>query len=297
MVHILDIKTYLKCPKLYKETYGKNELTYNPYLRKDEGLTELVMKKLKVKDAYIGQKDDTNEHSLKMLACHEWLLKARFEYEGLRVKVPFLKKTEDGYWLYFVQMQNYPKEEDLIYYYSLYHVLTKNKIKIKKIRIVHFNANYRRGKALNPSELFEVSAHFYNESHLPQRKVLDVIKHYYYPYKDTMKKMNKTLNMEQVPYKKARKCIKKTRCILYDQCFKDERETEGDSILTLMSSKYKLQMFQEGITLLKDADMNRAEKTHVQLAQIQASKNGGLFKDVQRLSQWLEKLDHRPLTF
>ena len=102
---------------------------------------------------------------------------------------------------------------------------------------------------------------------------------------------------EQSPAKKNRFCKQNGICDYYENCFFEEESAASDSILTLVSSQYKNDMYEEGIRYLKDIDVNRLEGNKVQYSQIQASRNGGQFVDRMGLKHWLEKLDQRPISF
>ena len=68
---------------------GENR-PFQPFVRLDEKITDLAMEKLHVTDAFIGEKGDAPEKAMEALSSYQWLVKARFEYHGLRIKVPFL---------------------------------------------------------------------------------------------------------------------------------------------------------------------------------------------------------------
>ncbi len=85
-------------------------------------------------------------------------------------------------------------------------------------------------------------------------------------------------------------------CPYYSLCFPEVNNIEDNSILTLVSSRYKQQMYESGILKLKDADINLIEGNRVQYAQIMADKNGGLFVDGPALKYWL-KMVKEPVSY
>ena len=113
MYHISDVKKYLRCPLLFYNHVHNREDVYRPYVRLDEKLTELARQKLKVEEYFLGQKNDDKQLAIDALKQYDWLMKARFEYDNLRIKVPFLHRTSLGYDVYFVYCGNYPKNDDI----------------------------------------------------------------------------------------------------------------------------------------------------------------------------------------
>ncbi len=48
----------------------------------------------------------------------EWLVSARFEFHQLRVKIPFLHKTDAGWEVYFLYGGHLPKEDEAFQLYA-----------------------------------------------------------------------------------------------------------------------------------------------------------------------------------
>ena len=295
MYHISDVKRFVKCPRLYYLSL-ENKPEFVPYLRNDEELTELIIKKLKLENYYRGERGDDPSRVLENLDKYEWFVKSRFEYDELRIKIPFLHKVEEGFDLYFAYFGLFPREDDMEFYADNIWVLENNNIKINNIYIIHLNANYVMEDELNPDELFVISDCFYNVNNHPTHNIKTRI---YARKKDltvTLHEMRKgDLNM-YLPQRK-RACKAKNLCPFYKDCFGEDEKLEDDSILTLVSSKYKNKMFESGIRLLKDADPELLEGNFCQYAQIMASKNGGLYFDYQPLKAWMEELKGKTLAF
>ena len=90
MYHISDVKKYTRCPRLYVNEKNAPRREYQLFVRLDEEVTTLVAEKLHITDRYfLGQKGDEPQKALDAMQNSEWLMKARFEYKQLRVKVPF----------------------------------------------------------------------------------------------------------------------------------------------------------------------------------------------------------------
>lgn len=297
MYHVSDVKTYLRCPKLFQRTYGQKKLDYNPFLRNDEELTMLAIEKLKIDNYYLGERSEDATNTLAILGDYQWIVKGRFEYLNLRVKIPFLKKIEDGYCLYFLQLHNYPKPDDLLYYALNYLVLKRLGIIVTQMKLIHLNAYYIRQENLDPHRLFIVSDTFYNESNRPSKKVFDTVKSHHVSLEKTLEKMDEALLSQVLIEKKSNRCYKRSKCDLYYECFEEEEDIENDSILTLVSSRYKNEMARNGVKYLKDANLEFIEGSKAQFAQIMASRQGGLYYDRLGLKMWLNKMENKPLIF
>lgn len=90
MYHISDCKKYSRCARLFVLENAQEKQEYRPYVRLDEEITLLAAEKLGVTHCFKGERGDSAEKALEAMKSEEWLLKARFEYRNLRVKIPFL---------------------------------------------------------------------------------------------------------------------------------------------------------------------------------------------------------------
>lgn len=297
MYHISDVKKFTRCPRLYVNEKNAPRREYQPFVRLDEEVTTLVAEKLHIKGHYfLGQKGDAPEKALQAMQECNWLMKARFEYKQLRVKVPFLHKAKNGWDLYFLFIGLYPHADDMQFYCDEVWVLENNQIEIRNIYIIHLNADYVRGSELDPTQLFVISDSFYNGKNHPSIKVKDAIaknKRDVSHILDEMDRIDPNILPGAI---RTNKCTTRQKCIYYESCFPHEQEEPEDSILTLIASQHKHAMKQEGIEYLKDADIERIEGSRQQYAQIMADKEGGLHVDRFALHSWLSGV-HYPLTF
>ncbi|NLC96413.1 MAG: DUF2779 domain-containing protein [Erysipelotrichaceae bacterium] len=296
MYHISDLKKYIRCPRLFQLSFNEEGTSFNPYVRLDQEVTELARIKLNANNYFLGIVNDEPEKALNAMDNYEWIIKGRFEYKNLRVKVPFLHKNEDGWDLYFLFIGNYPHDDDILFYTSTLWVLINNNIKIKDISIIHLNSKYVREDKLDIDQLFVISKNFYNAKNNESNNIKQLIFKKMKDYSDTLNKMDIALNSKIYPSKKVKACTRFGKCKYYDTCFVEELDMEDNSILTLVSSQYKNEMYQEGIKYLKDVDLERLEGSRKQFAQIMADINGGLFFDKLALKTWLYKLKY-PLSF
>ncbi|MCI5773337.1 MAG: DUF2779 domain-containing protein [Erysipelotrichaceae bacterium] len=296
MYHISDVKKYLKCPLMFYNHVHNEPEEFRPYVRLDEKLTELARLKLQVDQYFLGQKNDDKAVALQALKEYDWLIKARFEYDNLRVKVPFLHRTNLGYDVYFVYCGNYPKDDDIIFYTLTLWVLKNNHIYVNDCYILHFNSEYIRMDALDPEQLFIISKQFYNDNNKPQKDIKETIFAKMRNFSLILKEMSEIENGPKPKPIRTNKCTKRNKCLYYQDCFQDELAIEDNSILTLVTSQYKYQMLASGIKYLKDANIDLLEGTRQQYAQIQADINGGVFVDKHALNGWLANI-HYPIAF
>ncbi len=295
MYHISDIKQFRKCPRLYYLNQIEQP-EYIQYLRNDETLTPLIKKYLGIKECFLGEQGDVKERALEALDQYEWFVKARFEYDCLRIKIPFMHKTPKGFDIYFAIGQLFPKEDDVDFYRYHIHVLEKNNIRINHIYIIHLNADYVYHGELDVNGLFKIANYFYNSKNHKVSRIKPKIYERKVDPKRYLDQMDQG-HLEDFAVKKVRACKNKQICPFYNQCFAEEETYEDDSILTLVASRYKHKMFEEGILYLKDANPDEIEGNRCQYAQIMASRNGGIYYDAYPLRAWLSDLKERPLVF
>lgn len=296
MYHISDLKKYLRCPIIYFYDQHAEKKEYQPFVRLDEKITDLAMQKLNIKKAFVGQKGDECSLALDALKKERWLVKARFEYHNLRIKVPFLHRVKQGWDLYFLYTGIYPHGDDSLFYCANLWVLENLGIHIHKMRIMHLDAEYVRGDELDLKKLFVVSDYLYNNKNNPTISFAEHVKSHMRDFDGILKEMEQfDLDVCPEPIRKPN-CTGRVKCRYYATCFKEEKKEEDNSILHLFCSQYRYQMKKEGILYLKDADLDRIEGSRVQFAQIQADRNGGLFVDRLALKQWLSLIQY-PISF
>lgn len=295
MFHISDCKKYNRCPILYWKDKVNDNHDYIQFVRLDEQITTLAVQKLKIRDYFLGEKRDPADRALNALNSFEWLVKARFEYKTLRVKVPFLHRVHDGYDVYFLFVGLFPLTTDMQFYCDTIWVLENNHIKINNIYIIHLNASYERQNELDLDELFIISDTFYNANKNPSINVKEAI---YLHLNDLSSLLDKMENCSEETLgtpKRTNKCTGRNKCRYYSECFHEE-QYEDNSIVYLNGAKNRYDMQKNGIQYLKDADIDLIEGTKIQYAQIQADKNGGLFVDKLALKSWLDTVSY-PITF
>ncbi|MEF9892485.1 DUF2779 domain-containing protein [Anaerorhabdus sp.] len=296
MYHISDVKKYLRCPKLFWLSEREEALPFNSYVRLDEAVTTLACEKLEIKEHFLGTRGDDPQKTLDAMKEMDWIVKGRFEYKQLRVKIPFLHRNGDVWDVYFLFCGNRPKDDDMNFYCASTWVLKMNKIPLGEFRVLHFDENYVRGDKLSAQELFKITSMFYNDKGNPSKEIKETIQKRMRNLEETLNNMDEVLKLDNVECTRQNKCTKKNKCRFYETCFPDEAQIPNDSILTLVSSQYKYEMFEDGVDSLKDAIPEKIEGSRQQYAQIMASKMGGLYVDEISLRTWMKKIK-MPITF
>ena len=296
MFHISDLKKFNRCPRIFLLDQITEPTPFRRMVRLDDEVTALAAEYLGAKDCFVGERGDDPAESMRALQEHEWILKARFEYGGLRIKVPFLHHVEGGYDLYFLFVGLFPRADDMQFYCDTVWVLEHLQIPLKEIRIIHLNASYVREDELDLSRLFVTSSHFYNSKNHLSTSVRDAI---YANMKDLSRQIAKMETAMSEPLPEAvrtRRCAGRQKCRHYERCFAQESELPCNSILTLTGTSERYAMSQEGIQRLKDADPARIEGTPMQYAQIMADRCGGLYADRNALKNWFRDVTF-PVSF
>lgn len=285
--HISDIKKFMKCERLYY--LGKNEKAeFKPYLRSDDNINDLLAQYFHFTEYYVGQRNDATERFLNEFDHYEYFVHTRIQDGNLRLNIPYIHKVEGGVDLCFIQYGTQIKELDLITYRSCVKALSKYNISVKQIYIIYLNGDYVCDGTIDVDKLFICTNKYKDE------EIIQITNKGTFDYETYIEQMNQT---QLKPAVKTKNCKLFGICDYYNTCFPNEETLESDSILTLVSSRNKNKMFNSGIRLLKDADISLIEGTHIQYAQIMASKNNGLFIDKLALKNWLDKISVRPISF
>ena len=289
MFHISDIKKFLKCELIY--FYSKDDTgVFQPYLRSDESINDLLIEYLNIDDCFIGVKNDNNERFFNEKDNFEWFCHPRFIDEELRINIPFLHRVDDKYDVYFVYYGTVIKELDLITYRISLQVLQNLDLQVNNVYLIYLNGDYINNGELETDKLFLTTSEY------KDKNIKKIILDGECDYKTIIKQIHDDENIKLEP-KKCKYCRQNGLCDYYGVCFPGEEKLNDDSILTLVSSKNKNKMFEEGIKLLRDADLEQIEGNRVQYAQIMASKNDGLFYDKPALKKWLSQINEKPISF
>ncbi len=291
---IQDIKRYLRCPQLY--LYAKETpIEKIPYLNIQEGLNEWIAKKIKATSSvFLGNENNTTEEVIHAMRKYNWLQDCWFEYQELKVNVPFMKKTKMGWTIYFISKSNFPKANELNNWRYVIEVLRRNKVQIDEVLAVHFNKDYVRQDYLDFEKVFKVSSFFYNSKGKDPKMIKNALLERRIHLDPLLRKIKKYRNKS--PLKRELKCFKKGKCNFYNDCFPDEINAPNDSTLTLVGGKEKYELYDQGILRLHEIQLKDVEGNRLQYAQVNASKKDGLHFDSVGVKGWLDQVEY-PLTF
>lgn len=285
MYHISDLKKYLKCPKRY--FLEKDDNSFIPYLRVDASLSELLLTYFKVDSYLMGQVGDDNDVFLNNIDNYVWFTGIRLNKDGLRVKLPLLEKQADGAILYFPLNSISFKDPDFLNFKACLDLLEPY-LPVKKIVAVYINGDYVFHEALDVNSLLILTDTYRDED------LLTLTRAYDFDYYSLMKEMD---GQSDCVAKKCRACHAYGLCRHFYDCFPQYRQLADDSILTLVSSSEKTELYEQGMSSLADYADHVALSNRVQYAQIMAAKKGGLYYDALCLKNFLFKLKERPLIF
>ena len=289
MYHISDIKRFLRCERLY--FYGKDENSvFKPYLRADANTVDLLKELFDITECYEGVRNDPADRVLSELNNFEWFIHPRFMDGQMRLNVPLMHKKGDLFDLYFVYYGTSVKDVDALTYRITLKVLKRHGLKVDRIYLIHLNGDYVNEGKLEAKKLFVI------EDRFKKKKLIDIASEVDVDYEGYISQME-SFDPANSKAKKCRSCKLYGLCEYYGRCFPEEKEEEDDSILTLVASRNKNRMYDQGIRQLKQADPSLVEGSRIQYAQIMASKNGGLFIDRYALMNWLDKISERPISF
>ncbi|MDO4377605.1 MAG: DUF2779 domain-containing protein [Erysipelotrichia bacterium] len=292
-MHVSDVKKFLRCKKLYKlATEDENSKPF-PFMNINIDISESIKRKLDIKDTLSGEVNETAADSFEKMNKCAWIFKARFEYNDLRVKIPLFHLIADNICdIYFINCSIYINDDMGIDMSLCQYVLSNCGLQIRNIYLLYLNKDYIREKNLDDKKLWILTDSFSKNGN--GKKIKDIVNKYSYDWNDLLQQM-KDYHDEDFPNKQPG-CSGRKRCSYYEKCFPDKVIKEDNSILTLVSGRYKEKMYDNGIRYLKDADIDLIEGNRVQYAQIMADKADGLFVDKLALKDWLSRFEF-PLSF
>ena len=174
-MHISDVRKFLRCPRLYQYSLKDNQKSF-PYFNINVSIDDSIINKLRIDNYYLGRVNEDNDNTAEALKEHEWLLKARFTYRGLRCRVPYLYHKDSHCYLYFSSYSVNPTdgEADNIMWTAA--VVEKNGLTVDNIYIIFPNKEYERSGALDHDALWNITDHFFNGNGHPTKHILTYIR-------------------------------------------------------------------------------------------------------------------------
>ena len=295
-MHISDVRKFLRCPRLYQYSLKDNQKSF-PYFNININVDESIVDKLRIDNYYLGRVNEDNDNTAEALKEHEWLLRARFTYRGLRCRVPYLYHKDSHCDLYFSSYSVNPTdgEADNIMWTAA--VVEKNGLTVDNVYIIYPNKEYERSGELDHDALWNITDHFFNGNGHLTKHILTYIRNKDFDIDgvlDILLHFDSGFEEEAV---RTSKCAGRNKCPYYEKCFPEESRVPDNSILTLMGSQYKYEMYRSGIRYLRDVNTDKFEGSQQQFAQIMADRQGGRFFDKLALSDWLKNYSGYPMSF
>lgn len=295
MLHISDIKKYERCPRSFWLS-RKEKKTYVPFVNYNESMTDLCKELLMIQeeDAFQGNVGDEGALALEALQTHNVLINARFVYEDMRVKIPFLLQEDGKRIVYFTYHSCYPKESEAVGMADTLTILEYLGIHIDEVYAIHLNPAYVRKDTLDVRELLAVNDHLFNTKNKPQKTIAALIADHKRDLLDMIADLHACEQQEEVSAKRSHICTRGNKCMYFQDCFPPLPDT---SILNLVQASKKYEMLEDGIEDIKDVDVDRIEGTRHQYAQIMAAKGNGLYVDKGALRCWMKDHITYPLSY
>ena len=291
VLHISDIKKYERCPKLFHlSRENRMHNTFFSFFHPFDNLDELIREKIGVVNPFLGERNDASQRAENASKEFTWLINPRFEYNSLRIRIPYMHNNIDGWELYFVVLQSAPTSEKAREFAFNVKVLKKLGFRVSNVYIIHLNKDYRREQELDASELFTVVDYFYNQKGNHSTSIMDAISSTAIDLDSVITEITTGDYDVNGDIKKA-KCTRGTKCEYFDHCFPEYIYAPDESILHLSSSKNKYGMFSAGIMSLHEADLSQVEGTRLQYAQIMAARSSdGFFMDELAVISWFKEI-------
>lgn len=283
-----DVYRYMQCPKLFYREYTNKEKGF-PFIYFDYSLMELAKSFLEItkEDAFEGSTGQTTRDTLSGWGGKTWCINGRFEAFSYREKVSFLKREEDGVHYIMLCTTNHPKEEKVAQAYRAKWLLEKCGVAVSHISLLHLNGSYVREGELDVKQLFILSPCYYKDNNRPGKTMDEAVANYHMDMKETLIAMNRIV--EDMPSDTAwtLSCTKTGKCKYYKECFEEDKLAD-DSILFLNGSRKKYQMYQEGLTSIKDVDFDMLDGSYIQWAQYNSAIHEADYIDYNGLSSFME---------
>jgi len=291
MLHLSDIKKYERCNKLYHlSTTERKRNSFFSFFHPFENMDKLVKTKLNISRSFEGVRNDATDKTLGAMKEHEWIINGRFEYRTLRVKIPYMQQVSSKWNIYFLILQHYPTQDKAKEFAYNIEILKKQGININNVFIIHLNKEYVRDGELNANEFLTVTDCFYNQKGNLSFSIVESIDKCAIDVDSIIDEIT-SFNYVDEKIKKEPKCTRGTKCDYFNVCFPDYDVVDDNSILHLVSSQNKYEMYDNNITELIDVDLDRVEGTRMQYAQVMASRQSdGFFMDQLALKCWFQTL-------
>ncbi|MGM9942805.1 MAG: hypothetical protein ACI31Q_01805, partial [Erysipelotrichaceae bacterium] len=158
-MHLSDVKKFIRCEKLYQNSLV-SDTNVIPFLNIHIDVCESIKAKLQIENYQIGLPNQTNSDTEDLLQKTNWLFRARFEYNDLRVKIPLVHKNKDQLDLYFISYSISENLDESINILFCEYVLQHLGYKIGEIYLLYLNKSYVRNDDLDHDQLWILTDKF-----------------------------------------------------------------------------------------------------------------------------------------
>jgi hypothetical protein len=289
MYHVSDVLKHHYCPKLFWHLQHNASRPRQKFIQMNTSLSEVLVRKLEVKNPLIGQRAMPAEACVNALHAGQAVINGRYEYDRLRIKVPLIIPTPEGLDIVFTSMANSAKIEDQHYQAMHLWVLRGLGFDILRVRSLTFDGSILRTEDFNPDDSFVLRDTFTKSNGKPGGNITEVLLKYPLELKETLDAMDELMASPERQMS-IRECPLLNRCEYFEACFKTQYELGDRSIFYLTQSSAKRQLIDEGLRTLDEIPLDRLDGSAVQYAQIMADRQGGVFADKFILRHWLSLL-------
>lgn len=293
-MHLSDIRNYERCKRMLWLNYHESKKAL-PLVYFNESIISLVKEYFHLTNYFEGKPGDETETTLAAMKQYDALITARFSYQDLRVYLPYMRRTKDGWCVYFTYASCYPRESQAQKLADKLAVAEACGVKVCDVQIVHLNAEYIRRDHLDIQELFVVTPYLYNKRNNGFHTALELInknRRNVFKHLDEIKRI---LNEDCSEAKLSQACTKGIKCPYYAECFGNlESDT---SVLYLIQSSRKFELYEKGLLEIKNVKPKDLEGTRLQYAQVMAARNQGFYMDHFALSNWIRENITFPLSY
>ena len=158
-MHLSDVKNFIRCEKLYQNSLV-SDTNVIPFLNIHIDVCESIKAKLQIENYQIGLPNQTNSDTEDLLQKTNWLFRARFEYNDLRIKIPLVHKNKDQLDLYFISYSISENLDESINILFCEYVLQHLGYKIGEIYLLYLNKSYVRNDDLDHDQLWILTDKF-----------------------------------------------------------------------------------------------------------------------------------------
>lgn len=254
-----------------------------------------------VEDLPCTHRNDTTETTLEVLYQNRGGLSLRFQYRGIRAKIPCLLPLDDGFYkaVYPINGQT-PRDSLLDSMLLNRYIAAKNGVPISRHEVVYLNKKYVRSNPMDLNQLFLTSDMVKKSRGGWYGVSIDEMLDDMEAEQDIEARIGEAIALfeesDTLPAAvRCKACVGRRKCMYFEDCF-PEGMLPDNSIQYLAGARNRAQMEEEGLDTLAKADPWRMEGSALQYAQVMADREGGQFLDANALSNWIEKIEY-PLTY